>query len=261
MDFRMGEGVTALRGELRELVAAFNQLLERLEQAFGRVSNLASELAHELRTPLNNLMGEAEVVLDRTRSAAEYRQTIESSLEEYQRLAHMIDTLLFLARAENPNAHLQRARFGVRAELEAVADYLDPVAQEKNLQVSCEGDALLWADRNLFRRALTNLFSNAFRHAPPGGRVVARVRSSGSSEVTVSVADSGPGIPREEQERVFERFYRGASSRGDEQGAGLGLAIVRSIVQLHGGSVRLESAPDRGTTVILSFPGETSLPQ
>ena len=246
--------------ELRELVTAYNHLLQRLELAFGRISSLATELAHELRTPLNNLMGEAEVVLDRSRSAAEYRQTIESSLEEYQRLSHMIDTLLFLARAENPNAHLQRTRFGVRAEIEAVADYLDPVAQEKNLRVSCEGDAQLWADRNLFRRALTNLFSNAFRHTPPGGEVVASVRTSASSEVTVSVSDSGPGIPRDEQPRVFERFYRGASSQGDEQGAGLGLAIVRSILQLHGGSARLESAAGRGTTVILSFPGEGAAP-
>lgn len=241
--------------ELRELVAAFNRLLERLEQAFGRISNLASELAHELRTPVNNLMGEAEVVLDRPRSADEYRQTIESSLEECQRLSHMIDTLLFLARAENPNAHLNFTRFAVRGELEAIVDYLDPLAQEKGLAVGCEGDALLWADRDLFRRAVTNLLSNAFRHTPAGGSVTARVSESAPGEVTVSISDTGPGIDGAEQAKVFERFYRGASARGNGDGVGLGLAIVRSIAELHGGSARLTSELGRGTTVTLSFPG------
>lgn len=244
--------------ELAELAVAFNQLLRRLEQAFARVSSLASELAHELRTPLNNLMGEAEVALGQPRSADDYRQTIESSLEECQRLSHMIDTLLFLARAENPNALLKRTQFGARAELEAIVDYLEPLAQEKNLRVACEGDAMLWADRDLFRRAVTNLFANAFRHTPPGGRVTARVDESAAREVSVSIADTGPGIEPAEQAKLFERFYRGASKQGGGEGTGLGLAIVRSIAQLHGGAARLVSEPGRGTVVSISFPSAES---
>src|SRR5574341_323483 len=122
--------------ELAKLAAAFDAMLDRLEDSFTRLSQFSADLAHELRTPINNLRGEAEVALSKTRTWEEYRQVIESSLEEYARLAHMIDGLLFLARAENPETQIQRVQLDARKEIEAVLEFHDPVAQEQGIQVT-----------------------------------------------------------------------------------------------------------------------------
>ena len=240
--------------ELRALARAFNDMLDRLGDSFSRLAQFSADLAHELRTPINNLMGEAEVALNKARGAEEYRQVLESSLEEYSRLSRMIDSLLFLARADNAEMRLQRRRFDARREVLAVIDYHDAVAQEQGVDVACRGEAVLEADPILFRRAVSNLVSNALQYTPRGGNVRIELASA-AQFVEVSVRDCGVGIAPEHLPNVFRRFYRVDAARSHHpDGAGLGLAIVRSIMDLHGGTVRLESEVGRGTTVALQFP-------
>lgn len=240
--------------EFADLAEALNRLLAHLEDAFARLSGYAADLAHELRTPINNLMGETEVMLARPRSITDYEQTLTSNLEEYQRIARMIDSLLFLARAESAEAPRAKDRFDAGVALGEVVEFYRPAAEEAGVGVEGAGEASLVANRDLFRRALSNLLDNAIRHCTRGGRVSASVETLGDSTVRVVIADTGSGIAASERERVFDRFFRGADSRKDSRGSGLGLAIVKSIMRLHGGEVRLTSDLGRGTTVTLVFP-------
>jgi two-component system heavy metal sensor histidine kinase CusS len=212
-------------------------------------------LAHELRTPLQNLMGEAEVILSRQRTPEEYRQILESSLEEYGTLSRTIKELLFLARAENPQTAIQRARLDVRREIDSVFEFHDAQFHELGITVTRQGDAYLDADPLLFRRALNNLISNAVRHTPKGGEIRLTARRPEADLVEVAVSDTGCGIPAEHLSKIGDRFYRPDRTHFvHRDGAGLGLAIVKSIMALHGGSIAIESVEGTGTTVFLRFP-------
>jgi two-component system heavy metal sensor histidine kinase CusS len=242
--------------EFTPLAEAFNQMLNRLEDSFQRLSQCAADLAHELRTPVHNLMGEAEVALSRERTASEYRQILESSLEEYSRLSRMINEILFLARAENPRSQVLRSGINVREELEAVLEFHEAVAESQGVSLRCQGDAVtLHANSLLLRRAVSNLVSNALRHTPRGGQVTLAVHATNDDSVVVTVADTGVGIPPEHLPKIFDRFYRLDRADSPTEGTGLGLAIVKSIVELHGGSVGVESTVGAGTTVFMRFPG------
>jgi len=240
--------------ELQPLAMAFDQMLDRLEDSFTRLSQFSADLAHELRTPIANLRGEAEVALTRSRTLEEYRDVIESSVGECERLSGLIDSLLFLARAEAAEAQIERALFDGRAAVEKIAAYYETIAEERQVAIICSGRGEIYADPVLFGRAVSNLVDNAHRVSPDGGtvQIALEVRVERSD---VSVRNSGRGIPPEHIARVFDRFYRVDSSRSS-QGVGLGLAIVKSITDLHGGSARVESEVDRETTVTLSFPME-----
>lgn len=240
--------------ELTGLAHAFNDMLMRLDRAFARLTGYAADLAHELRTPLNNLMGATEVILANPRTAHEYRQTLESNLEEYQRLARMTDSLLFIARAENPDAHVNRSVFEAGEALREVAEFYSAVAEEAGIRLVCEGQARLSADRDLLRRAVSNLLSNAIRYTPAGGTVRTRVAAHDDDTIVVTVADTGCGIAPEEQARVFDRFFRGHGNPHRAGGSGLGLTIVKSIMDLHHGQVQLQSHLGQGTIVSLRFP-------
>lgn len=243
--------------ELAALAGAFDQMLDRLEESFTRLSQFSADLAHELRTPINNLMGETEVTLSRTRSADEYRQTLESAMEEFDRLSRMIESMLFLARADNKCQPVNARTICVRTEMESVCEFYDSVAQEKGVTLICEGEAQLRVDPTLFRRALSNLLANALSHTLAGGRVRVRVWQAADGSVEVCVEDTGYGIEEKDLPRVFDRFYRADISRSAENvGTGLGLAIVKSIMETHGGKASIHSRVGLGTTVILTFPAE-----
>lgn len=237
--------------ELAELATAFDAMLDRLEDSFTRLSQFSADLAHALRTPIHNLRGEAEVTLARTRTPEEYRQVLASSLEECERLSRMIDGLLFLARADDQKTAVQRVLFDAHSELEAVREFYDALAREQEVEVICEGNARLTGDPMLFRRAVSNLLGNALRHTPGGGSVRIALRSRADQGVEVTVCDTGSGIAPEHLPKIFDRFYRADDSPG---GSGLGLAIVQSIMRLHGGTARVESAVSQGTTITLKFP-------
>jgi two-component system heavy metal sensor histidine kinase CusS len=240
--------------ELRALAAAFDDMLLRLEDSFTRLSQFSTDLAHELRTPINNLMGEAEVTLSKARTLDEYQKVLESSLEEYSRLARMIDSLLFLARAEGTEVRIERAPVDARREIEAVREFYDALAEEKGITVACQGEASLEADPILFRRAVSNLLSNAIQYTPHGGNVTVSVAQHEDRSVEVNVSDTGGGIAPEHLPKIFDRFYRTDHARSyNPQGLGLGLAIVKTIMALHGGSVSVHSESGKGTTAALRF--------
>ncbi len=247
--------------EIVPLVEAFDEMLNRLEASFARLSRFSADLAHELRTPINNLRGEAEVALSRSRTPDEYRQVIESSMEEYQRLSRLIDNLLFISRSDNRGTSIRKARLDVAGEVAAVREFYLPWADEHGVDVSVRGQAHLAADSLLFRRAVSNLLANALQYTPSGGRITVEIASLPDGAVDVTVSDSGVGISAEDLPRVFDRFYRADGARGlYPQGMGLGLSIVRSIMSLHGGTISVRSDPGRGTSLTLHFPPSPEIP-
>lgn len=243
--------------ELASLAQTFNQMLDRLEESFERISRFSADIAHDLRTPVNNIRGEAEVALARDRSAGEYREVIESCLEEAVRLSELVGDLLFLARAESPLTDLRRERVDVCELLHGVRDYYEASAADGRVSLTttvASAPVIAELDRTLLQRAVGNLVSNALANTPPGGAVVLKT-SADSSTIRIEVSDTGISIPAEALPRVFDRFFRVDSSRSQGSGGtGLGLAIVKSIVELHGGHVQIASEPGHGTQVTLHIP-------
>lgn len=237
--------------ELQPLASAFDAMLQRLESSFTRLSQFSADLAHELRTPISNMLGEAQVALTRSRSADEYRAVLESQVDECEKLARTVESLLFLARAEGAERHVQRERFDARAAAEKIASYYSAAAEEREVAISCEGSAEIHADPLLFNRALSNLLDNALRFTRNGGHIRIAVQRSDTA-TDISVSDDGAGIPPEHLPRVFDRFYRADPSRSPA-GTGLGLSLVKSIAELHGGSATIESTVGSGATVRLRF--------
>jgi two-component system heavy metal sensor histidine kinase CusS len=239
--------------ELAELAQSLNDMLARLEEAFHRLSDFSSDIAHELRTPVSNLMTQTQVVLSRARSADEYHSILESNAEEFERMARMISDMLLLAKADNGLVVPNRETFSLAAEVRALFDYYDAVAEEKGLQLTLEGDGEVSADRLMLRRALGNLLSNAVRHSAPGTSVRVHISTSPDS-ISIGMENTGDTIPKEYLERVFDRFFRVDPSRQrSSEGTGLGLAITRSIVMAHGGTISVASI-DGLTTFRITLP-------
>jgi len=240
--------------ELQPLATAFDDMLKRLDDSFTRLSQFSADLAHELRTPIANMMGEAQVALTRERTAAEYRETIESTIAECERLSRIVDNLLFVARVDAAREPIARKRFDARAAVEKIAAFYQTIADDHHVTISCSGNGEVYADPDLFERALANLLDNALRFTPENGSIQITL-SDHEADFEVAVSDSGCGIAPQHLPRVFDRFYRAESSRSSD-GAGLGLALVKSIVDLHGGSATIQSEIGSGTTVTLRFPNQ-----
>ena len=243
--------------ELASLAGTFNKMLDRLEESFERISRFSTDIAHDLRTPVNNIRGEAEVALARARTIEEYRDVVESCLEEAVRLSDLIGDLLFLARAESPLTYLRRERVDVAELLGGMREYYEASAAVGGISLSTNVSAepvIAELDRTLVQRAVGNLVSNAMAHTPPGGSVVLATNTE-SATIRIEVSDTGVGIPAEALPRVFDRFFRVDTSRSKASGGtGLGLAIVQSITQLHGGDVEIASQLGQGTRVTLRMP-------
>jgi two-component system heavy metal sensor histidine kinase CusS len=241
--------------ELQPLIASFNAMLERLETSFQRLSAFSADIAHELRTPVSNLLTQAQVILGRDRSVEAYREALQSSAEEYERLARMIADMLFLAKADNRLLVPRREVVDLTRESRELIEFHGIVAEEKGVHLHLEGEATVMGDRIMLRRALSNLLSNAIRHCAAGGAVAVRLES-GVDEVVVSVENPGD-IAAEHLPRLFDRFYTGDPARRQGgEGAGLGLAIVRSIVAAHGGAITATSQGGLTRFVIRLPPGD-----
>lgn len=248
--------LTDLPIELRSLAGTFNEMLDRLEESFAQVSQFSADVAHELRTPVNNMRGEIEVALGRARSVEDYRETLGSALEECLRLSQVIHSLLFLARAETATGNPHHDEIEVGREIKAVLDFYEAAAAEAGVTLRADdGDGIVARfDRTLFQQAVGNLVANAIAHTPPGGSVTVRPQRDGEV-LRVEMADTGRGIAAEHLPHVFDRFYRADPAHSGASGnVGLGLAMVKSIAALHGGSVAMESGPGHGTRVIMEAP-------
>ncbi|AOR71625.1 two-component sensor histidine kinase [Burkholderia stabilis] len=239
--------------ELRELATSVNRMLDRLERAFVRLSQFSSDLAHDMRTPLANVISSSQITLSRARTTEEYEALIDSNIEECERLQRMIENMLFLARTDNARQHLKTAELDAGSELRRLASYFQALADEAGVRIDVRGTAPVVADATLFRRAISNLASNALEHADAASTIELAV-SVQADYAVVEVTNRGVAIPPEQVDRIFERFYRIDSSRhGAARNAGLGLAIVKSIMELHRGKVEVASRDGR-TTFALYFP-------
>lgn len=246
--------VAGLPAELAEAALEFNRMLQRIDEGYRQLQEFAGDLAHEMRTPVATLIGRTQVALSHGRSADELREVLEGNGDELERLARLISDMLFLAQADHEAVRIQPEPVDLVAEAQRVVEYISVVAEEKNVTLRIEGAApAIAADRLLVQRAITNLLSNAVRHASADSRVELAARA-GAQSVTLSVTNWGMTIAPEHQERIFERFWRGDAGRGRrEGGTGLGLAIVRSIMKAHGGAIRVQSGAGQ-TTFTLEFP-------
>jgi len=245
-----------LPAELLTLATIFNEMLAHLEDAFTRLSQFSANIAHELRTPVNNLRGVAEVALRSARSPDEYRDTLGSCLEDCVRLSRLIDSLLFLARADQTQTPIQREPLDVVEELRTVRDFYEAVGTESGvtLTIRAEPNLIFHLDRTLFQRTVGNLVTNALAATPRGGAIMLSA-SKTQEALRIEVSDTGCGIPSEQLPHVFDRFYRARPNNPSRTGGtGLGLAIVKSIVTLHHGSVAIASEVGRGTQVTMTFP-------
>jgi two-component system, OmpR family, heavy metal sensor histidine kinase CusS len=269
--------------ELAAVIASLNAMLDRLAGGFQRMSQYTADLAHDMRTPLANLRGSTEVALSRPRGADEYQALLESNLEECERLSRMIESVLFLARAEHPQFVTRMKALDAHAELARVADYFEGIADDAGVKMRViraepivgqagarsddqagnparnpAGGSEVRADAELFRRAVSNLLANAIRHTPRGAEITLSAQPQpATGDLHVTVANQGSRIDPSALERVFDRFYRADPARHNAPAGpastGLGLAIVRTIMELHGGSAYAES-DETSTRFILLFP-------
>ncbi|WP_159911144.1 heavy metal sensor histidine kinase [Pantoea sp. 18069] len=242
--------------ELQGLTSALNLMLERLEEGYSRLSRFSEDLAHEMRTPLNNLMGQNQQALNHPRSVEDYENLLVSKQEEYERLARMIDNMLFLARAEKPEAMLQLRPLDLSELAGRVCDYFEGMAEERRMQMRNLAQGHLVADLSLVARALANLVSNALRYGAADSVITLRTRAHALG-LDIEVVNQGEPIAAEHLGRLFDRFYRCDPARAQPgDSGGLGLAIVQSIMQMHKGQVLVDSQPEE-TRFILRFGPES----
>jgi signal transduction histidine kinase len=244
--------------ELRPLVAAFNGLLQRIEETSAASHRFAAEASHELRTPLAVIASRIEVELRRPRSAEEWERTSAEVLGEVRRLGSLVDSLLKLARGE---ASTRVSRIDLRPLIESAIASYRPLAEERSVSVDLskgETDRYLRVngDADMLTSAFTNLLENAIRHSPPNGSVQV-ILERGAGRVAVHVDDSGPGVTEEDGSRIFRPFERGPDAPEEaHEGIGLGLAIARRIVEKHGGSVAARRSDAGGARFTISLPLE-----
>ncbi|HUA58022.1 MAG TPA: ATP-binding protein [Verrucomicrobiae bacterium] len=242
--------------ELGQLARVFNDTLARLEQAFEQLRRFTSDASHELRTPLAMIRSVGEVGLQKDGTRIEYRDIIGSMLEEVNRLTSLIDNLLTISRADSGHLQLHRTPAPVMAVAREAAGLFEILMEEKSQRLVLEGDetAQVDADQVFLRQALVNILHNAVKYSPEKATIAMRVRGDGS-RVVVEIQDRGPGIPAEDQQKVFDRFYRVDKARWRESGgAGLGLSIAKWAVEAHGGSIGLQSEDNQGCTFWISLP-------
>ncbi len=233
--------------ELLPWIEQFNALMQRLEGAVAQLEGFNADVAHELRTPLAALIGHTEVALSRERPAEALRDTLLSNLEEAQRLAALVNDMLFLSQADR-GATARRGRSASLAELAAqVVEFHEALIEEAGLTVRIEGDAQAAVDEPLVKRAVANLLGNAIRYAQRGSCIVVCIAPDAAEQVRVEVRNAGEPIAPQHLERLFDRFFRVDAARPDSQSHhGLGLAIVAAIARMHAG--RPLAASEGGTT-------------
>ena len=254
---RMDERIVVPRvqDELAALARTINGMLDRLERGVQDKRRFLADAAHELRTPLAVMRSEIDVALRGAPLDPGARDVLESTSQEIERMARIVDDLLILARIDEGKLQLLYADVDLAQIAGLVVSSLQSLAENADVSLEMEGpEARLVADQDRLRQVVVNLVDNAIAHTPPGGRVRVGVAASGN-EVRLSVADSGPGIPTESLPHVFDRFFREDPARARARsGAGLGLAICREIVEAHGGRIWVESRTGEGCMFTLLLP-------
>jgi heavy metal sensor kinase len=239
--------------EVGRLARTFDAMLERLDDAFRRERDFTANASHEFRTPLTVMRGEIEVLLQRPRERAEYVRALNELSADVEQLSRMAEDLLMLARADAQQIAVTCEELNAPPLLQAVADEVRPLAEAQRITLDVQADPalLFWGDEQKMLRTLFNLVDNALKFSPPDTRVLLSASRKGDT-VSLCVSDQGPGMPPDALPHIFDRFYRGADGRAS--GAGLGLAIARTLVQAQGGEISVESEAGKGTTFTVEMP-------
>jgi heavy metal sensor kinase len=243
--------------EIGHLAAVFNETLGRLENSFEQLRRFTADASHELRTPLTSIRSVGEVALKKTMDTKSYQEAIGSMLEETERLTHLVDKLLILARGDAGKAKLVPSLVDMGKLVNEVVEELKILAEEKSqtLSTSTQQGAVANVDKETIRLALSNILHNAILYTQEGGRVDVHATKTEQDEVTIDIIDNGPGIPESERVKVFERFYRVDKARSRaEGGAGLGLAIARWAVEVNRGSITFRTNNEPGTHCRIILP-------
>ncbi|WP_413729919.1 Cu(+)/Ag(+) sensor histidine kinase [Sodalis sp. RH22] len=240
--------------ELEQLIVSFNHMIGRIEDVFTRQSNFSADIAHEIRTPITNLVTQTEITLSQTRSSKEYQDILYSNLEEFSRMANMVNDMLFLAQADNNLLIPECVSIDLKKEIIKVFDFFEALAEERGVSLHFIGSPLLVkGDPLMLRRVISNLLSNAVRYTSPGHSVTVSVTDT-IDDVQLVVENPGTPIPAEHLPRLFDRFYRVDPSRQrSSDGSGIGLAIVKSIIGAHQGKISVTSDVI-STKFIISLP-------
>lgn len=250
------------RDEIGRLTGVINQTIARLESSFDQLRRFTADSSHELRTPLAVVRGIGEAAVAERRSPAEYEETIGSMLEEIDRMSSLVDTLLRLSHGDAGTIRLSREAIDLDQLARDVAASLGILAEERNQKVIVDASTQVTvrADRLVLREAVTNVLDNAIKYGPDGSTVTMRVDRVGDEGV-LAITDEGPGVPAEHRDRIFNRFFRIDEARSRERGgAGLGLAIAKWAVEIHGGRITVHEARDGGSEFRISLPLAESSP-
>jgi heavy metal sensor kinase len=248
--------------ELERLSLSLNRMITRLEDALDHNRRFSADVSHELRTPLTILRGELEHVIQLRDLRQEVVDSVGSALEEIERLAKIVESLLAISRLESGGAGIEYNPFDLDSLTKTTTEQMQLLASEKQISLVCDsaGPVCATGDETRVKQVLVNLIDNAIKYTSPGGHVVLSVVTHGKSAV-LTVTDDGAGIPSESLPHVFERFYRAEKARSRScPGVGLGLALVQAVCRAHGGEVAIESSEGVGTTVRVTLPLAEALP-
>jgi signal transduction histidine kinase len=262
-----------VKDEISRLIETFNEMISRLDQSFRQIKQFSSDASHELKTPLTILKGEVEVTLRKERTPQEYQQTLKSNLEEINRMSQIVEDLLLLSRADTGEVRLNIEDINLTEILNEVVTQMDRLAQSKRLYLSTSNhhqDIHIFGDALRIRELFINLVENGIKYTEEGGSIhitlqkenTPPVRSQSDWEggekrgfAKVIISDTGIGIAKEDQERIFSRFFRVDKARSRERGgSGLGLSICKWIVEAHQGEIVVESELGKGSSFIVKLP-------
>jgi len=243
--------------ELDYLVETFNRMIARLESSFNQIRQFSTDVSHELRTPITAIRGQLEVALFTASTADQYREAMLNALQDIERLSQIVRALLLLSQAESGQLGLQKTRVDLSGLVADVVDQFQIPYDEARIRLTADlpPECMAEVDRIQIERMMSNLISNAMKFTPKGGQVRVSLRQADGT-VELAVADTGCGIATDHLPHIFDRFYRvpGRDGSGPERGLGLGLSFVSWIAKAHGGTVRVESTPGKGSRFSVSLP-------
>jgi heavy metal sensor kinase len=244
--------------EINDMINAFNNMLERIEQLLTEMKQITSNIAHDLRSPLTRIRGIAEVTLTGEQNNNQYQEMTANIIEECDRLIQLINTMLEIAETDSGVEKLVATNVNLTEIVRNACELFLPVADDKGLLIEMDippEPLITRGNREKLQRVIANLIDNAIKYTPQGGKVALKIERT-SAHAKISVIDSGIGITQEELPHIFERFYRGDRSRSTP-GNGLGLSLAQAVIRLHKGDIKVESAPDKGSKFTIILPLQT----